>query len=157
MTEIQSITPEPSYISIFVPMIIKKRGGRGSTTIITPHLGNKSSPLDKKLYDDKSSNNIPNDNQTNHDYRLIQALTKAYKLQQKMNKNPAETIGSLARKENLTRAYLGRLLRLNLLAPDIVEAILAGRQPKDLRLIDFMRKEIPIIWDEQKEKFGFGY
>ncbi len=73
-----------------------------------------------------------------------------------MNKNPIETIGSLARKENLTRAYLGRLLRLNLLAPDIIEDILAGRQPKDLRLIDFMRKEIPIIWEEQKERFGFG-
>jgi len=110
MAEIQAITAEQSYISIFVPMTIKKRGGRGSVTIITlPH--NKALPLVET---------------TNYDYRLINGLVKAYKLQQLMAKNPQQSISSLARKENLTHAYLGRLLRLNLLAPDIIEAILAG-------------------------------
>ena len=139
MTEIQTNTLEKSYISISVPAIIKKRGGRGSTTIITP-------PKDKTL---------PPDDNTNYDYRLITAITRAYKLQQKMNKNPEQTISSLAYEENLTRGYLGRLLRLNMLAPDIVKAILDGKQPKDLRLIDFLRKDIPLLWDEQKKKFGF--
>ena len=73
-----------------------------------------------------------------------------------MEKNPQQSISFLAREEGLTHAYLGRLLRLNLLAPDIVEAILEGKQPKDLRLIDFMRKEIPLLWEEQKEKFWFS-
>lgn len=74
-----------------------------------------------------------------------------------MGKNPSQTIISLARSEGLTHGYLGRLLRLNLLAPDIIEAIIEGRQPKSLRLIDFMRQEIPHIWEEQREKFGFIY
>jgi hypothetical protein len=139
MEQIQSISEaEQSYISIFVPMTIKKRGGRGSVAIITPD--NKAMQIEEEK---------------KHDYRLINALAKAYKLQQKMEKNPNKTIISLARKEGLTHAYFGRLLRLNLLAPDIIEAILDGRQPKDLRLIDLMRKEIPLLWDEQKEKFGF--
>ena len=72
-----------------------------------------------------------------------------------MEKDPKLTISSLATKEGLTHGYLGRLLRLNLLTPEIVEAILYGKQPKNLRLIDFMTKEIPLLWDEQKEKFGF--
>ncbi len=92
---------------------------------------------------------------SNHDFRLINALAKAHRLQQKMDKNPDQTISSLAEKEGLTHAYTGRLLRLNLLAPDIVEAILDGRQPKGLKVIDFLRKEIPLLWEEQKNKFGF--
>ena len=131
---------EENFISIFVPMTIKKRGGRGSLAIITLPQG-KSPSLD---------------DQPNYDYRLINAFTKARKLQQKIEKDPKLTISSLATKEGLTHGYLGRLLRLNLLAPEIVEAILYGKQPKNLRLIDFMRKEIPLLWDEQKEKFGFN-
>ena len=139
MEEIHAIT-EQSYISIFVPMMIKKRGGRGSVAIITLPQGKSPSP----------------DEKPNYDYRLINGLVKAHKLQQKMEKNLQQPISYLARKEGLIHAYLDRLLRLNLLAPDIVEVILAGRQPKDLRMIDFMRKEIPLLWDEQMEKFGFN-
>jgi hypothetical protein len=137
---IENIQPAvENYISIFVPMTIKKRGGRGSVAIITlPH--NKALPV----------NETPN-----YDYRLINGLIKAHKLQKMMAKNSQQSISSLARKEGLTHAYLGRILRLNLLAPGIVEAILAGKQPKDLRMIDLMRKEIPLVWEEQREKFGF--
>ncbi len=139
MGQIQSTAAEQGYISIFVPMMIKKRGGRGSVAIITL----------------PQAQTLPTKATPNYDYRLINALAKAYKLQQKMDKNPQATISSASKKEGLTHAYVGRLLRLNLLAPDIVEAILAGQQPKDLRLIDFMRKEIPFVWEEQKERFGF--
>lgn len=136
--DIQPTTIEQDYISIFVPMIIKKRGGRGSVAIITPQ--NKLFPIEEK---------------PSHDFRLINALAKAYRLQQKMYKNPEQTISSLAAREGLTHGYLGRILRLNLLAPDIVEAILEGKQPKDLKMIDFLRKELPLLWEEQREKFGF--
>lgn len=140
MEQIQTTAAEQSYISIFVPMTIKKRGGRGSVAIITlPH--NKALPV----------NETPN-----YDYRLINGLVKAHKLQKLMENGPQQSISSLARKEGLTHAYFGRLLRLNLLAPDIVETILTGKQPKNLRLIDFIRKEIPMLWEEQKEKFGFA-
>lgn len=137
MINTQSVTAGQDYVSIFVPMTIKKRGGRGSVSIITPQ--NKLSSIEEK---------------PSHDFRLINALAKAYRLQQKMDKNPDQTISSLAREEGLTHGYLGRILRLNLLAPNIVEGILEGRQPKGLKVIDFLRKEVPLLWEEQKEKFG---
>lgn len=65
------------------------------------------------------------------------------------------TITELAAKEGLTKGYVGRLMRLNLLAPDIVEAILFGKQPRELKLQDLLRNEIPHIWQEQREKFEF--
>lgn len=137
MENTQSVAEE-SFISIFAPMTIKKRGGRGSVAIITPQ--NKLFPVEEK---------------PNHDFRLINALVKARILRQRMDKDPNHTISSLAAREGLTHGYMGRLLRLNLLAPDIVEDILEGRQPKDLKVIDFLKKEIPLLWEEQKEKFGF--
>lgn len=137
--ENSAIQIEESTISIFVPMVIKKRGGRGSVSIITPQ--NKTLPMEEK---------------PNHDFRLINALAKARRLQQKMDKDPEITISALAEQEGLTHGYLGRLLRLNLLAPDIIETILEGRHPKDLKVIDFLRKEIPLLWEEQREKFGFS-
>lgn len=128
---------EESTISIFIPMKIKKRGGNVATII---------TPANKQLRQSETSN---------YDFRLINALAKAYKLQKKMINNSTFTVASLAAKEGLTRSYLGRILRLNLLAPDIIETILAGKQPRELRLIDFLRQEIPFLWEEQREKFGF--
>ena len=46
-------------------------------------------------------------------------------------------------------SYVGRVLRLTLLAPDIVEAILGGRQPAELQLEDLLRR-FPVGWVEQK-------
>jgi hypothetical protein len=130
--------PEENTISIFVPMMIKKRGG-GHATVILPK--NAAHQSDKPNYDAK----------------MINAFAKAYKWQQTMLKNSRLTINALAEKENLTPAYVGRILRLNLIAPDIIKAILDGRQPRDLKLQDFMTKTISDLWCEQKEMFGFNF
>lgn len=63
-------------------------------------------------------------------------------------------ISQLARKENISDRYVSRILRLNYLAPDIVTAILDGRQPRDLKLQDLISKTIPDLWEEQKSLFG---
>ncbi len=126
MTNIQTTAAEENCINIFIPMAIKRRGGNTSTIIL---------PKNKVLDDDK----------LNYDYSSINALVKAYKLQKKLGNNPKMTITELANKEGLTKGYVGRLLRLNLLAPDIVESILDGKQPRYLKLQDLLRKEIPQI------------
>ncbi len=54
----------------------------------------------------------------------------------------------LARTEKINESYLGRILRLTLIAPDITEAILAGRQPSTLQLDDLL-KPLPSGWAEQ--------
>jgi len=49
---------------------------------------------------------------------------------------------------------VSRVLQLGLLAPDIVEAILAGREPSGLSLAKLTRT-LPMLWHEQRELFGF--
>ena len=55
----------------------------------------------------------------------------------------------LAAGEKLDRGYLGRILMLTLLAPDIVEAILDGRQPAEIE-VHVLRKGFPMEWGEQR-------
>ncbi|MCX7313482.1 MAG: hypothetical protein WCG92_09850 [Hyphomicrobiales bacterium] len=50
------------------------------------------------------------------------------------------TIREIANAEKINETYVGRVLRLTLLAPDIVEAILNGRQPSELQLEDLLRR-----------------
>ena len=133
----QTTTLDKNCINIFIPMTIKRRGGNVPTII---------SPKIKTLQEDNP----------NYDYNLINALVKAYKLLKRLDKNPKMTIAELATKEGLTKGYVGRLMRLNLLAPDIVEAILFGEQPRELKLQDLLRNEIPHIWQEQGEQLGFS-
>ena len=65
------------------------------------------------------------------------------------------SITDLAEQEGVTVAYVCRLLPLTCLAPDIVEAILDGRQPKGLRLAA-MLGDGPLVWNAQKETWGFS-
>ena len=58
--------------------------------------------------------------------------------------------GELAEAEGVTRSFVTRLMRLTLLAPDIVEAILDGRQPKAMQLKELTRG-LPSGWEEQRE------
>jgi hypothetical protein len=51
--------------------------------------------------------------------------------------------------EKIGRSFVSRLLRLTLLAPDIQEAILEGRQPKGLQLEELTRA-VPGLWEEQR-------
>jgi hypothetical protein len=59
------------------------------------------------------------------------------------------TIAEIAAAEKINGTYVGRVLRLTLLAPDIVEAVLSGRQPAGLQLDGLMRR-FPVGWREQR-------
>ena len=61
----------------------------------------------------------------------------------------AKSITDLAAQEGLTDTYVRRLLPLTCLAPDIVAAILDGRQPKGLTLADLLR-DVPLAWEDQR-------
>ena len=54
--------------------------------------------------------------------------------------------------EKINESYVGRVLRLTLLAPDMVEAVLNGRQPPEMMLTMLMRR-FPVGWKEQRAKF----
>jgi len=63
------------------------------------------------------------------------------------------TLNELAASEKISSSYVSRLLRLTLLAPDIVEAILDGRQPEGMTLPALM-EPIPVEWEEQRATLG---
>jgi hypothetical protein len=83
------------------------------------------------------------------DETLITALVKAHRSRRRVESERAESITDLAEQEGVTVAYVCRLLPLTCLAPDIVEAILDGRQPKGLRLAEMLGNG-PMAWEEQR-------
>jgi hypothetical protein len=64
------------------------------------------------------------------------------------------TLAELTAAERISRSYVCRVPRLALLEPDIVEAILDGRQPKGLRLAEMLGNG-PLGWSEQRGKWSF--
>jgi len=67
-------------------------------------------------------------------------------------------VASLSELANLVgtdKSCLGKILRFTLLAPDIVEAILNGREPEGLSMTQLLGS-IPAMWEEQRRLFGFA-
>jgi hypothetical protein len=87
------------------------------------------------------------------DSSLINAVAKAHKWRTQIETGRYTSAAELARKEGVNESYVCRILRLTLLAPDIVEAILNGRQPKTLELQDLLKPQ-PLDWLSQRTKLG---
>ena len=88
------------------------------------------------------------------DSTLIKALSRAWRWQKLLDAGAYASIAEMADKEGINRSYLSRTIRLALLAPDIVEAILNGTQPATLQLSD-LERPFPIDWEAQRTAFGF--
>ena len=116
-------------LTIRIPMRLQRRGGR--KLIMMPE--GVAAPARKPRRDDT----------------LIKALVRAHRWRRKIESGQAKSITDLAEQEGVTDAHVCRLLPLTCLTPDIVEAILDGRQPKGLRLAE-MLGNAPLAWEEQR-------
>jgi len=87
---------------------------------------------------------------TRADPALVKALARAFRYQRMLDQGRYATITEMAAAERIERGYLGTLLRLTLLAPDIVTAILDGRQPEDVRL-PRLHEPLPVGWADQRK------
>jgi hypothetical protein len=83
------------------------------------------------------------------DITLIKALARAFRWRRMMETGRYGTIDELAAAEKINSSYVSRLLRLTLLAPGIVEAILDGRQPEGMTLPGLL-KGVPVEWEGQR-------
>jgi hypothetical protein len=81
---------------------------------------------------------------------MVKALARAHRWKRLMESGRFASVTELAEAEKINQSYLCRVLRLTLLAPDIVEAILDGRQPASLQL-DALLKPFPTEWMAQRE------
>lgn len=85
------------------------------------------------------------------DNSLVQAVVRAHRWRELLESGQYGTAADLAKAEKVNDLYLSRVLRLTLLAPDIVEAILDGRQPRSLELGALMSR-LPSAWEEQRKR-----
>lgn len=84
------------------------------------------------------------------DETLIRALARAHRWKRMLEKGGCSSTAEISERDKIDRSYVNRLLRLTLLAPDIQELILDGRQPKAMQLEELTRA-IPVAWEEQRE------
>jgi hypothetical protein len=119
---------ELDTLTIRIPIRLQRRGGR--KLIVTP---DGAVPTPKPRPDET----------------LIKALVRAHRWRRRIESGRAKSITDLAEQERVTDAYVCRLLPLTCLAPDIVEAILDGRQSKGLRLAELLGNA-PLAWEEQR-------
>ena len=116
-------------VTVTVPFAIRKRGGR--KLVITPN-GMAAAPTPRSRLDSA----------------LLKALARGFRWRKLLETGHFATIQEIAKAENINPSYISRVLRLTLLVPEIVEAILAGTQPAGLTRAEVM-KPFPMEWQRQ--------
>jgi len=84
------------------------------------------------------------------DNTLLKALARAHRWQRMLEGGEYGTLAELADAERISRSYVSRILRLTLLAPDIIERILDGRPMAGLPQL---LRPFPVEWERQRERF----
>ena len=120
-------------LTIQVPMTFKTRGGR--KLVISPD-GVPSWAASRARIDNT----------------MVKALARAFRWRKLLETNACATIEEIAAAEKINTSYVSRILRMTLLAPEIVERIVDGRQPADLTLVT-LTKPFPLEWREQMQIF----
>jgi hypothetical protein len=105
-------------VTVRVPLAIRKRGGR--KVVVSP--------------DGSVLPTAPWHVVTNADPALLKALGRAFRWKRLLDEGTYASVSDIARAEKLDRTYVGDVLRLTLLAPWLVEAIVEGRQDEDATL-----------------------
>jgi hypothetical protein len=129
--------PRPSSdtrtLTVRVPIAIRRRGGR--KLVLAPDGAEvTAAPVTRHV-----------------DNAMVKAIARAFRWRDMLESGEYATIREIAAAEKIAETYVGRVLRLTLLAPDIIETILGGRQSADQRLDDLLRK-FPVEWLAQRNR-----
>ena len=90
---------------------------------------------------------------TNFNEPIITNLARAFRWQALINSGKFSNVHELARAIGKDDGYVSRIIRLTLLFPEIIHAIIAGTLEKDIG-IEQLKQAMPLMWDEQKKMFG---
>ena len=121
-------TPIPDTVTLHVPFRVVKRGGR------------KEMQLPEGAAQPRRTDNT-----------IVKALARAFRWKMMLESGEFATIAELAEREGIASSYMTRVLRLTLLAPDIVEAILDGKQGPEVTLARFL-EPFPMEWPLQRQR-----
>jgi hypothetical protein len=124
------LSKDGALLTVHVPMVFRKRGGR--KLMLAPS-GTEISPLPRRRVDNT----------------LVRAIVRAHRWKRMLESGVYASIAELAEAEKINQSYLCRILRLSLLAPDIMEYVLNGTHSSQFTL-DFFLKPLPVCWEEQR-------
>jgi hypothetical protein len=123
-----------STLVVRIPMRFQRRGGR--KRIVAPD-GSELAPASKPQPDST----------------LVKALARAWRWQRTLDDGIYTSVSEIGDAENISKSYVSRILRLALLAPDIVEAVLAGRWDQ-APMLERLERPLPASWEEQRWLLG---
>ena len=89
------------------------------------------------------------------DGTLVKALARAWRWQKLLDEGVYTSVSEIGDTENISKSYVSRILRLALLAPDIVEAILTGSTDQGM-MLEQLERPLPASWEEQREALRAG-
>jgi hypothetical protein len=127
------VSDDGRTLTVRVPISLQRRGGR--KVVITPEGSRPWAPPRARV-----------------DRALVKALARAFRWRKLLESGIYGTIDEIAAAEKINDSYVSRLLRLTLLSPNIVEAVLNGRQPATLQL-DTLLNAFPLEWRMQMRLF----
>ena len=130
-----NLEPCGNGILLRIPMKLKKRGGR-KEVIVPDSLHERVSKTDR-------------------DEAFAIAIARAYAWQELLDSGKYRSIREMAKSLGVCATYTSRLLRFTILAPDIIEAILDGREPNGFSQTK-LTGAIPEDWEEQRRKWCFA-
>jgi hypothetical protein len=132
MRDKPKVTDDGRTVTVRVPISIRRRGGR--KLVLAPDGANVTTmPVRRHI-----------------DSAMVKAIARAFRWREMLENGEYSTIREIAAAEKINESYIGRVLRLTLLAPNIVEAILGGRQPMQMTLAGLMRP-FAVGWAEQRK------
>ena len=123
------MTATPPMLTVHIPLTVRRRGGR--KVVIAPN-GTEAPVIAAARIDST----------------LVKALVRAFRWRRMLESGVVSTVGEIATREKINKSYVSRVLRLTLLAPQIVEAILDGWLPPEMTLLVLI-KPFPVEWSEQ--------
>ena len=123
-----AITTE--IVTLHLPLRLQKRGGRKAMELPEGAVAKRTQPDDA----------------------LIKALARGFRWKRILESGVFTTINELAAHEKITPTYMTRVMRLTLLPPKTVEAIVAGQQASDVTLARLL-EPFPIEWRQHSERF----
>jgi hypothetical protein len=126
-----SVSKDGRSATVSIPVTFLQRSGRKQ--ILTPRGAAPWSPAPRV------------------DSALVKAIVRAHRWRQMLESGEYASSAELANAEKINASYLSRILRLTLIAPDIIEAILTGRQLSTLQLDDLL-KPLSTAWERQRSE-----
>ena len=126
------MTATPLMLTVHIPLTVRRRGGQ--KVVIAPD-GTEAPAVGVAARIDST---------------LVKALARAFRWRRMLESGVVATVGEIATREKINKSYVSRILRLTLLAPQTVEAILDGRQAEEWCLPALLKPR-PCRWDQQRD------